>query len=133
MRIPPPIRTQARNRARSGSVVPMINVVFLLLIFFLMTATITPPPPFEVRPPKAPAPSSAWTDAEEPPILTLAVGRAGFAGVEGEAAWATLAAAAPRQLEVRADAAMPAADVAAALARARAAGEADITLTVRPE
>lgn len=35
----------------SASIVPMINVVFLLLIFFLMTAQIAPPVPFEVTPP----------------------------------------------------------------------------------
>lgn len=37
------------RRTPPESVVPMINVVFLLLIFFLMTATIAPPEPFEVE------------------------------------------------------------------------------------
>jgi len=41
----------SRPRAPRESVVPMINVVFLLLIFFLMTAQITPPDPVEVTPP----------------------------------------------------------------------------------
>ncbi len=39
------------RRKPEGSIVPMINVVFLLLIFFLMTAQIAPPVPFEVSPP----------------------------------------------------------------------------------
>lgn len=33
-----------QRRSRPESVVPMINIVFLLLIFFLMTAQIAPPP-----------------------------------------------------------------------------------------
>lgn len=43
----PPRKTPAE------SIVPMINVVFLLLIFFLMTAQIAPPEPIAVEPPQA--------------------------------------------------------------------------------
>lgn len=39
------------RRKPPESIVPMINVVFLLLIFFLMTAQIAPPEPFAVTPP----------------------------------------------------------------------------------
>lgn len=42
---------QKARRTPPESIVPMINVVFLLLIFFLMTAQIAPPEPFEVTPP----------------------------------------------------------------------------------
>lgn len=41
------------RRSPPESVVPMINVVFLLLVFFLMTAQIAPPEPFAVSPPVA--------------------------------------------------------------------------------
>ena len=41
------------KRTQAESIVPMINVVFLLLIFFLMTAEIAPPEPFPVAPPTA--------------------------------------------------------------------------------
>lgn len=41
------------KRTQAESIVPMINVVFLLLIFFLMTAEIAPPEPFPVTPPTA--------------------------------------------------------------------------------
>ena len=41
----------SRPHTPRESVVPMINVVFLLLIFFLMTAQITAPTPVEVTPP----------------------------------------------------------------------------------
>ena len=46
MQFPDPPR-----RKPPESIVPMINVVFLLLIFFLMTAQIAPPDPFEINPP----------------------------------------------------------------------------------
>lgn len=41
------------SRPVRDSVVPMINVAFLLLIFFLMTAVIAPPDPTEVTLPEA--------------------------------------------------------------------------------
>lgn len=43
------------RRRPPESIVPMINVVFLLLIFFLMTAQIALPDPFEVTPPSVTA------------------------------------------------------------------------------
>ncbi|WP_201150810.1 ExbD/TolR family protein [Rhodovulum sulfidophilum] len=42
-----------RQGTRGESIVPMINVVFLLLIFFLMSARLVPPAPFEAEPPRA--------------------------------------------------------------------------------
>jgi biopolymer transport protein ExbD len=47
------------RRPRGESIVPMINVVFLLLIFFLMTAQIAPPEPFAVELPDAEAEGAA--------------------------------------------------------------------------
>ncbi|MCP9484109.1 biopolymer transporter ExbD [Shimia sp. CNT1-13L.2] len=41
------------RKPRAESIVPMINVVFLLLVFFLMTAQIAPPEPFEITRPTA--------------------------------------------------------------------------------
>ncbi len=116
------------RRARPESVVPMINVVFLLLIFFLMTAEIAPPPPFELALPEAEAEGRRGDEA----VLTLAEGRAVYAGAEGAAAWAALASDAPRRLTIRADAAMPAAELAAALTRLSAIGVAETELAVRP-
>ncbi|MBE1282859.1 MAG: biopolymer transporter ExbD [Rhodobacteraceae bacterium] len=40
-----------RKRPAQESIVPMINVVFLLLIFFLMTSQIAPPDPVDVTAP----------------------------------------------------------------------------------
>ncbi len=80
---PPPRPPQAE------SVVPMINVVFLLLIFFLMSAQLTPPDPFGVEPPE-----SAEGEPSAPTlILQVSVaGEMAFGEVEGEAALDALAA-----------------------------------------
>lgn len=43
----------SRRREAQESIVPMINVVFLLLIFFLMTSQIAPPTPVEVTAPQS--------------------------------------------------------------------------------
>ncbi len=72
------------RRKLSDSIVPMINVVFLLLIFFLMTAQIAPPMPFEVTPPNAAAQGDP-TEAD----LTLylsADGDLGYRDVRGPGA-----------------------------------------------
>ena len=42
-----------RRRPRGETIIPMINVVFLLLVFFLLTAQIAPPEPFRLTPPDA--------------------------------------------------------------------------------
>ena len=63
------------KKPRTESIVPMINVVFLLLIFFLMTSTLSRPEPFEVTPPIAE--NGAASDVA--PILYLATdGRLAF-------------------------------------------------------
>ena len=72
------------RRRPPETIVPMINVVFLLLIFFLMTAQIAPPDPFDVAPPEV--------VGDNPPAegeFTLHLGPGGtlaFGAAEGEAA-----------------------------------------------
>ncbi len=110
------------------TLLPMINVVFLLLIFFLISARMAPPEPFPVTPPQ----SQAQSQAEGGGDFTLylaADGRIGYAGALGDAALAALAAdrdrhcagqdctAAPPRLSLRADAAVAAQAVAALLPR----------------
>lgn len=80
----------SERRTPPESVVPMINVVFLLLIFFLMTATIAPPEPFEVE-----LPTSATEDPSEVD-QTLYVGRDGdlsWGDATGDAVFQALATA----------------------------------------
>lgn len=127
------------------SVVPMINVVFLLLVFFLMTAQIAPPEPFAVAPPEA----EAGTPSEGDFTLHLGPdGTLGFRDVTGaEAALAALEAdlesycaaggcgdgVPPPPVILRADAAVPGAELAALLPRLGELGFAAVQLvTVAP-
>jgi biopolymer transport protein ExbD len=99
-----------RRRERRESIVPMINVVFLLLIFLLLTAEMDPAPPLEVTPPEAGAEaerSGEW-------VLHLAAdGTLALGERRGEAALAAVPIGAVVQL--RADASLPAAELAALL------------------
>lgn len=82
------------RRQRGESIVPMINVVFLLLVFFLMTSQLTAPEPFEVRPPQA----ATQTQAEAEPVLFVSRdGRIVFDGEEGARDRRSGPAAAKRQ------------------------------------
>jgi biopolymer transport protein ExbD len=116
----------ARRRERRESIVPMINVVFLLLIFLLLTAEMTPAPPLEVSPPEAEA------EAEAPGEWVLHLGADGTLALgdrRGEAALAAVPEGAVVQL--RADASLPAAELAALLPRLAHAAEVRL-VTVAP-
>ena len=76
---------------RGESIVPMINVVFLLLVFFLMTSRLAPPEAFEVTPPAAEAPGA---DGEGAALLVSAEGELAWRDLRGDAALAGFAAAA---------------------------------------
>ena len=120
MRIEAPPR-----RTPPESIVPMINVVFLLLIFFLMTAQIAPPDPVEVTPPVA-----ALDDVSDA-TLTLFVAADGTLAqgdMRGDAALAALFAAPTAPLTIKADAGVSAATIAALLPRLAAGGFDAITL-----
>ena len=115
------------RRPRAESVVPMINVVFLLLVFFLMTATIAPPDPVGATPPEA-GPSGP---VDRSPTLHIgADGALAFGTERGEAA---LAAVPPGSvLTVRADAGLPGTELARVIARLAEAGVTEVRLvTVR--
>lgn len=111
------------RRRRGESIVPMINVVFLLLIFFLMTATITPPDPFATRPPEADA--AAVAEPGEA-LFVGADGALAFGDERGDAVFAAIPAGAP--LLVRADAQLEAAALSTVLARLAEAGVSDVRL-----
>lgn len=117
------------KRPRGESIVPMINVVFLLLIFFLMTSQLTPPEPFEVIPPKA----DMDTEAEAGPVLFVgAEGRISFEGLGGEQALAALADRSGERSVVlmRADAGLEAKTLAAILRDLSKAGLSRVELVV---
>lgn len=97
------------------SIIPMINVVFLLLIFFLLTAQIAPPTPFVLEPPV----SKSDVPALDRDVLYLsATGEMAYNDARGEAVWSLIA---ERQenapLEIRADASASGIKVAELLRR----------------
>ncbi|KPQ05910.1 MAG: biopolymer transport protein ExbD [Rhodobacteraceae bacterium HLUCCA12] len=101
---------QPRQRPRRDSVLPMINVVFLLLIFFLMTARIVPAPPFDLTPPE----TGTEPATEDRSARTLWLGPDG-AMVHGEAhgdAALDILAADDGPVLIRADQGVAAADLA---------------------
>ncbi|MCU0901615.1 MAG: biopolymer transporter ExbD [Cypionkella sp.] len=122
------------------NLLPMINVVFLLLIFFLISARMTPPEPFAVTPPEA------RTEAEAQGEFTLflaADGRIGYREMLGEAAMQAIGAARadhcarldctaePPRLTLRADLALPAADLARVLPQVAGLGFGQIELVAQ--
>ncbi|UWQ64947.1 biopolymer transporter ExbD (plasmid) [Leisingera caerulea] len=124
--------TDPPRRPRAESIVPMINVVFLLLIFFLMTSRLAQPEPFEVTPPEAVLDTEAKADA----VLYIdAEGQMHFDGAGGEAAIARLAAASTDSaaVQLRADAGLEAAVLARILRQLAAAGLSRAELAVRPQ
>ncbi|TDX25369.1 ExbD/TolR family protein [Rhodovulum visakhapatnamense] len=118
--------TLAAPRPARESVVPMINVVFLLLIFFLIGARLAPPDPIEVHPPEA--------ASDRPPggieaLLIAADGTLAYRDARDEDVYPALADA-PREgpLTVRADRAVDGVAVARVLARLAAEGVTPVEL-----
>lgn len=118
------------RKPRAESIVPMINVVFLLLIFFLMTAQIAPPEPFEVSPPTAE--KAAEPDGE----LVLYVGKESalqFQDTAGEAAFTAISAAAGdgQALQLRIDASLDGDRLAQIMQRLSAVGFSRVEVIVQ--
>ncbi|MEM6824382.1 MAG: biopolymer transporter ExbD [Pseudomonadota bacterium] len=103
-----------RKRPREA-ILPMISIVFLLLMFFLMSASFVTPPPFDVRLPEGVAAEDAGSGA------ALYVARDGtlvLGDATGEAVFDAIMARGPATpLELRADANLPAAEIASLLSR----------------
>lgn len=117
-----------RPRRRAEPVLAMINVVFLLLIFFLITARIAPAPPIDVAPPAVGAAADAA--GGEDVLFVGADGRLAYGAARGEAVFAVLAEGAGAPLALRADGALPAAEVARLVARLAAIGRGEVRLEV---
>lgn len=110
------------------SIIPMINVVFLLLIFFLLTAQITQPTPFPLTPPD----SRSETAAQARDVLYISAGNdLAWNEARGAAVWTALAAQGGADpVEIRADAALPATALAGHLKRLREIAPAGAHLVV---
>lgn len=143
---PAPFLPPSAPRRRGESIVPMINVVFLLLIFFLMTAQIAPPDPFEVTLPHA---AEGAAPREGAALHVGPDGALGFRDLRGDAALAAAVAeagaspeSAPPQVAadaeagrvvLRADAALEASALAGLLARLAEAGASRVDVSVTPK
>ncbi len=106
----------------------MINVVFLLLVFFLMTAEVGVSPPFGLALPVSDADRPAEGRAA---LFVAADGRLSYRGESGAAALAALRRDGSTPLDIRADAALPAAELARLLGRLGEAGIASARLVSR--
>ncbi|NVO58319.1 biopolymer transporter ExbD [Rhodobacteraceae bacterium B1Z28] len=117
------------RRPRSESIVPMINVVFLLLIFFLMTSNLTTPEPFDVTPPNA----TSEIEPEMERILYVdKTGRISFEGTEDTAALSAITAISSTDqiIQMRADAELEASVLAGLLQKLASAGLSRVELIV---
>ncbi|HEY9539022.1 MAG TPA: biopolymer transporter ExbD [Kiloniellaceae bacterium] len=115
-----------------GSILPLINVVFLLLIFFMLVGRLTQAAPFTVTPPVSQQAEAAEPPAAEAPreaaILIAADGRLALNGrlleplaLKTELA-AQLAAQPDLPVTLRADGAAEATEVVAVMETLRDAG-----------
>lgn len=117
------------RKPRTESIVPMINVVFLLLIFFLMTSNLVEPEPFEVAPPRS---ASDIEPQAERMLYVDKTGRISFDGAEGNAALAALAGVSETDsvIQIRADADLEAQKLARLLGELAQAGMIRVELVV---
>lgn len=125
--------SETPRRPRAESIVPMINVVFLLLIFFLMTSRLVQPDPVELALPE----SATGRDANADPVLFVGKnGQLHYGGLQGAEAVARLVAenahsnAHSYVIKMRADAALEATVLARILRDLAAAGLARVELVV---
>ena len=133
MRIVPPERKSGRL---AEPLLPMIDVVFFLIVFFMIVSRFAEPEPFAVERPLAGAEEEV---AGERALYLSADGTVAVRGaegiVEGDAAMAALVARCAVEcgpVLIHADAAAPAAVLAALVPKLAAAGLGDVRLvTVR--
>lgn len=117
------------RRTMPESIVPMINVVFLLLIFFMMSATISAAPPFDLTLPRT---EEADEIAGDDTLYLSADGTAAYQTALGDDAWAALAAMQGEgALILRADAALSATTLAQVLGRLAQMGRSEVELVIR--
>lgn len=116
------------RRPRGESIIPMINVVFLLLIFFLLTAQVTPPTPFELTPPES---NSDIPSQDRDVLYVSAAGELAYNEARGTDVWAAIGERRGEEpLEIRADAETSATQIAGLLKRLREISDAGAQLVV---
>ena len=114
--------TRRRRLAETESVVPLINIVFLLLIFFMVAGELAAPTPFPLEPPQSSSDLASKTRDTE-----LFVSSGGKLSLDGtDVTEATLVSALgstpPEQVRIAADGQVEARLVGRLLAKLKAAG-----------
>jgi len=133
MRIPPPSE-EARTEI---SVVPLVNIVFLLLIFFMLVGQVTTPEPLDVQPPRSV--SGKQGPGESVTVLLTREGRIALERVLVPAseltgrASAILAERPDATFQLKADARVEAVRMISAMENLRAAGVERLTLLTEQE
>lgn len=120
------MRLPRTSRSSGDSIVPMINVAFLLLVFFLMTAVLAPPEPFDVAPPVA-----TGREAEVAPdtLVISAEGDLALGAARGDAVYDVLP---DGPLRIRSDAGLEGATLARIVGRLGELGVSRIELITVP-
>jgi len=95
-------------RVKKESIIPMVNVIFLLLIFFLMTSSFIIPDPFELDKPYA---DSLNKVSNEDRLYISKTGKVFISDKVNENAWRYLEQSTPEKLLLIADSSFPAKDL----------------------
>lgn len=115
------MRLTSKRLRREVTVVPMINVAFLLLVFFLMTAVLTPVDPKDIAIPTA----RNGSDAMGVVVTLSANGSVARGELLGDGVFAGLTG---QSIQIRADAKASGADLARLLSRLAASGVEDVSI-----
>ena len=96
------------GRVKKESIIPMVNVIFLLLIFFLMTSSFIIPDPFELDKPFADSSNKVSTEER---LYISKTGKVFISEKVNENAWRYLEQSTPEKLLLIADSSFPAKDL----------------------
>ena len=96
------------SRVKKESIIPMVNVIFLLLIFFLMTSSFIIPDPFELDKPYAHSSNKVSTEER---LYISKTGNVFISDKVNENAWRYLEQSTPEKLLLIADSSFPAKDL----------------------
>ena len=96
------------SRVKKESIIPMVNVIFLLLIFFLMTSSFIIPDPFELDKPYADSSNKVSTEER---LYISETGKVFISDKVNENAWRYLEQNTPEKLLLIADSSFPAKDL----------------------
>jgi biopolymer transport protein ExbD len=122
-----------QRRSRGITVLPLINVVFLLLIFIVLSGVISSPDPFKLAPPDASAGEDVDNVGSDAIVYVADTGELRFRDLGDEADAVALVAklagsGALETLTLRADAGVPAVRIVKLIERLRTTGIARIQL-----